>query len=369
VKRGAAHGLRKARRSYRRRNFTLVINFLEPQVFMYRESYEYYYLLGMSCLYTGDYSGGYSYFRRALDIDERVDAMLGLAAVLLRRREMDKAIRAYLDVLDVDQHNRRARRALAWLRSMDDPDTVVDWFESRRVRRILPRIGPFLPRWVSLPLGAVLVAAIVATAGPIVFDSIAGWFAPPDREGTELLSTVGRRDQLVTDVSEARYTFTDGEAARLLNRVGDYFNDRRDNLVRRELNRIALSNADAETRERALLLREYLTEPDFTTLRDNFTYQEVIDEPDLYDGVYVRWRGRVTNLEIGTDAIRFDFLAGYESRRVLDGIVPTRVEFAVLLENDQAVELIGQVEQHAQGIALRVTSIRTLAPAEIAPEE
>jgi len=369
VKRGAAHGLRKARRSYRRRNFTLVINFLEPQVFMYRDSYEYYYLLGMSCLYTGDFSGGYSYLRRALDIDERVDAMLGLAAVLLRRREMDKAIRAYLDVLDVDQHNRRARRALGWLRSMDDPDAVVDWFESRRIRRILPRIGPFLPRWVSIPAGVALTVAVAVAAGPPVADRISGWFAPPDREGTELVTTEGRRERLVTSDPEARYTFTDGEAARLLNRIGDYFNDRRDNLVRRELNRIALSNADATTRERALLLRDYLVEPDFTTLRDNFTYQEVLGEPELHDGVYVRWRGRVTNLEIGTDAIRFDFLAGYESRRVLDGIVPTRVEFAVLLENDQAVELIGQVEPHARGIALRVTSIRTLAPAEITPQQ
>jgi tetratricopeptide (TPR) repeat protein len=367
VKRGAAHGLRKARRSYRRRNFTLVINFLEPQVFMYRDSYEYYYLLGMSCLYTGDYSGGYSYLRRALDIDERVNAMLGLAAVLLRRREMDKAIRAYLDVLDVDQHNRRARRALGWLRSMDDPESVVEWFESRRVRRILPRIGPFLPSWVGVPVGVAAAAAIVVAVGPVVVDHVSRWFAPPDREGTELVSTEGSRDQLVTEVSDARYTFTEGEAARILTRIGDYFNDRRDNLVRRELNRIALSNADAGTRERALLLRDYLVEPDFTTLRDNFPYPEVFGEPDLYDGVYVRWRGRVTNLEIGTDAIRFEFLAGYESRRVLDGIVPARVEFAVLLENDQAVELIGQVERQAGGIALRVTSIRTLAPSEITP--
>jgi hypothetical protein len=222
---------------------------------------------------------------------------------------------------------------------------------------------------VSVPVGVAVVAAILVAVGPAAVDHVSGWFAPPDREGAELVGTEGRRAQLVTNVPEAQYVFTDGEAARLLNRIGDYFNDRRDNLVRRELNRIALSNADTGTRERAALLRDYLTEPDFTTLRDNFTYEEVTGEPQLHDGVYVRWRGRVTNLEIGTDAIRFDFLAGYESRRVLDGIVPTRVEFAVLLENDQAVELIGQVEQRAGGIALRVTSIRNLSPSEIAPRE
>jgi hypothetical protein len=370
VKQGAAHGLRKARRLYRRRNFTQVINFLEPQVFMYRDSYDYYYLLGMSCLYTGDYSGAYSYLRRALDIEEKADAMLGLGAALLRRRQTDQALRTYLDIIDLDNHNRRARRALQWLRGLDSPDEALDWFESNRIRKILPPLGWFIPRWISLPLIAALCVALAVIARPHLEAVMGDLFAPPDREGSEFIVPEESGDSLITPPDEERFQFTPREAERLLNRVGDYFNDRRDNMVRRELNRIRLSNASAMIRERAEMIRSYLTEPDFTTLSDNFSYQEVSDDPALYANVYVRWRGRVTNLEVGTEEITFDFLSGYHERRVLDGIVPAQVEFAVLLENDQPVELIGRIIPGAgDDFSLQVTSIRRLNPSELGLEE
>lgn len=371
MKQGAAHGLRKARRLYRRRNFTQVINFLEPQVFMYRDSYEYYYLLGMSCLYTGDYSGAYSYLRRALDIEDNVSAMLGLGAVLLRRRQTDQALRTYLDIIDLDNHNRRARRALQWLRGLNSPEEALEWFESNRVRRILPPVGWFLPRWITIPVITAAVVGATFVIRPQVESVLSDLLAPPDREGSEFIIPEETGDALVTPPDEERFQFTPREAERLLDRVGDYFNDRRDNLVRRELNRIQLSNASATIRERAELIRSYLTEPDFTSLTDNFTYEEVSEDPALYADVYVRWRGRVANLEIGTDAITFDFLAGYHERRVLEGIVPARVQFAVLLDNDQPVELIGWVQpQEDEGeFTLQVTSIRRLNPSELSLED
>ena len=94
---------------------------------MFRESWYYYNILGMSCLYTGDYAGAYSYLRRAADIDDaQTDTMLGIGAVLLRRRQIDLAIRNYLDLLDQNPQERRARKALQWIRHLDDPDEVID---------------------------------------------------------------------------------------------------------------------------------------------------------------------------------------------------------------------------------------------------
>ncbi len=338
---------------------------------MFRESYDYYYLLGMSCLYTGDYSGSYSYLRRALDIDERPNAMLGLGAVLLRRRQTDQALRTYLDIIDMDNRNRRARRALQWLRGLDQPDEAIDWFESNRIRRILPPLGWYVPRWITVPVIVAAAAAIAVAAWPIVDRMVQTVGADSDREGSELVAADRYEQNLVTAPREERFQLTSREAERLLNRIGDDFNARRDNLVRRELNRIAMSNAAPALRERAELIRDYLQEPDFSSFSDNFTFDEVRDDPALHEGVYVRWRGRVANLDIGDDAIRFDFLAGYHDRQVLDGIVPARIGFAVLLQNDEAVELIGQVEPEAEapeGFSLRITSIRRLGPSELATD-
>ncbi len=342
---------------------------------MYRDSYEYYYLLGMSCLYTGDYSGAYSYLRRALDIEENVNAMLGLGAALLRRRQTDQALRTYLDIIDLDNRNQRARRALQWLRGLDSPEEALDWFESNRIRRILPRIGLFVPRWISIPLLGAAATGLVLLLVPVVQPVVNDLFAPADREGSQFITPDESETSLITPPQEERFQLTPREAEQLLNRIGNYFNDRRDNMVRRELNRIRLSNASTVIRERAEMIRSYLTEPDFTTLSDNFTYDEVSEDPVLHADVYVRWRGRIANLETREDAIEFDLLVGYHDRRVLEGIVPARVQFAVLLENDQPVELIGRIN-HRDGdgggdgeFSLDVTSIRRLNPSELSQQE
>jgi hypothetical protein len=346
-----------------------VINLLVPQVYLFRESFDYYYLLGMSCLYTGDYAGAYSYLRRALDLDRRPDAMLGFAAALLRRRQTDVALRTYLDILDIDPHNRRAQRALRMLRNIENPEEAVEWFEDRRIRRILPPIGVYVPRAViAVGVVAVVVAGALAVrpfVGRLVDPVMETLFAPARREGMELLTRDAEQTPLTTSET-ARFMLNEREADRLFRRIGDYFNARRDNLVRRELNRIAQSNAHPRMKARAELIRDYLEVPDFTSMKDNFSFNEVIDDPRLYAGVYVRWRGRAANISVGEELIRFDLLVGYHDRRVLSGVVPVVVDFAVLLEDDQPVEVIARVEQSGeQDIRLHATSLRRLSPSEV----
>ena len=368
MKRSAERGLKKARRFFRTRKFTQVINYLEPQVFMFRQNYEYYYILGMSCLHTGDYAGSFSYLRRALDIDNCTEALLGLGAVLLRRRQTDLAIRTYLDILDIDHRNHRAKLALRWLRSIEDPEDALDWFETRRFLRILPPLGWYVPRWTAVSAGVIAAGAAIFFLYPLLLRSAEALLTPDRREGSQLLTIVDESAPLVVDdpPQEVRFVFSDRQAERLLEQIGDYFNDGRDNVVRRELNRVALSNAAPPIKNRAASLDAYLAVPDFTDFSDNFTHDEVVGDPPLYDGVFVRWRGRIANLSVGEEAIRFDLLVGYETRQVLEGIVPAELRFAVLLENDRPVELIGRIHARDGGtIALEITSIRILSPAEV----
>lgn len=365
MKRSSARNLAKAARLYRHRKYTQVITFLEPQVFLYRESYRYYYLLGMSCLYTGDYAGAFSYLQRALDIDERPEAMLGLGAVLLRRRHMDQAIRNYLDILDLDNHNRRAQRALQWLRAIESPDEVLEWFENRQIRKILPPAGWYIPSWIAVGTGAV-VAAVVVTVIVRLTILPAFSFNRELRPGSELVALTHPSEPLVETEGSYRYEFTAREVERLFSEVGEYFNAGRDNIVRRELNRIAASNAGTAIKGRAELLRDYLTVPDFSNFQDGFSYREVVAEPVLHDQVYVRWRGRIANLVVDEDRIRFDLLVGYHTGQVVEGIVPVEIDFAVVLNNNNPVEVIGLVRTAPDGVsALRGTSIRLLSQREM----
>lgn len=337
--------LRTAVRLYRRRKYTYVINLLEPQVFLFRENWTYYYTLGMSCLYTGDFAGAYSYLRRAADLDpERAETFLGIGVVLLRRRQIDVAIQNYLDLIDKDPQNRRAKRALHWIRTLERPDEVVDWFEDGRIDRILPPRGLYVPKGVSITVVIALIAGGTVLFGPAVASFIGDILPRRERrEGSNVL-TFPEDTQRISDENGEVFEFTGDEIDRILTDVMDAFNDGRDNYVRRELNRIALSNASPRVKEQTALLEEYLVPPDFVSMQDNFSYEEVAAYPTLYEGVFVKWRGRIANLVIGEDEITFDFLVGYDSGSVLDGIVPVRIPFAVLLDNGGTVELIGLIQ-------------------------
>ncbi|MFP4330634.1 MAG: tetratricopeptide repeat protein [Spirochaetaceae bacterium] len=356
-------GLNRGRRLFRRRKYAEVISLLEPQVFIYRENPDYFELLGLSCLYTGDYAGAYSYLRRVEQMEpERLHIINALAAVALRRRETEEALRLWLKVLDQDSRNRIARRGLDFLRSSDDPAQIISVFEEGKGKKFLP------PEPVTVPLSVwvfILLAGVLALA-TVTVPPLLSWIEQQrgePREGVELVELPREGERLATE-GEFRLILTEDELASTLRRAREYFNEYRDNLAQREINRILASNASVPLKERARLLEQYLREPDFTSFDDNFGYSEVAEESWLYRNTYVRWSGTASNIEFGEEQIRFDFLVGYQDRRVLEGVVPAYLEFAALLDGGEAIEVIAEVElpEDEPGFALRVTSIRKIAP-------
>ncbi len=332
---------------------------------MFRESYRYYYLLGMSCLHTGDYAGAYSYLQRAVNLESEPAARLGLAAVFLRRRQTDEALRVYLDILEQHENNQRAKRALEWLREVESPEETFDWFDSGRIKRILPPIGPFVPRRVVLVV-FVLAAAILLFINRESLMRIPELVLRQDSRSGSEFTQISPDTPIVDDESTSRYVLSEREIEALFADMRRDFDDRRDNRVRLSINRIVLSNATEQVKARARYLLDFLEQPTFTSFGDGFEFQEVAADPPLFDGVYVRWRGRVANLVIGEETISFDLLVGYESGQVLLGTIPSRLDFTVLLRNNDPVELIGRVRSDLDPFSLETVSIRVLSPGEIA---
>ena len=362
-----ANALTTARRLFRARRYTQTINFLEPQVFLFRQNGEYYYLLGMSCLYKGDYAGAASYLERANDIERNPRAVLGLAATSLRRRRTDKALEQYLEVLDLDPANRQATRALDWLRRVDPNEDIVDWYD-QRIADFLPRRPIRVPAGVWIAAVAGTIALLVVFGSPTLVRVVERVSSTRfQRPGVELLDI---RDEVVAldaSAQDPRYQLSVAEAERLFREVGRLFNAGRDNRVRRELNRIALSNAGAALKTRAELVTDLLQEPDFTNFTDNYDLQTVRSELQLHAGVFVRWSGRATNVVVGEDTIGFDLLVGFVSGKILEGIVPVELDFAFLLEGNRSVEVIGAIAPDPTvdgGLRLRGSQIRLLAPGE-----
>jgi hypothetical protein len=355
--------LSRADRLLRSRKYSRVISLLESQVFLYRDNFTFYRVLGTACLYVGDFGGAYSYLQRAQQIkggDTRVE--LGLAAVHLRRREVPEALALWLSILDRDPTNREARRGLALIRRTEDTSEYVTMAESGKLRRFFPRTGFYVPLWVPAGAAGLLLVAAGVSLLPTVIANLARE-PVPTREGAQTITTRELPDDLTDFTGEFRYIYTDEQIERLIARVGELFNTFRDNLARRESNRILLSNASPLVKERVRLVRSYFRTPTFVDFRDNFTYDEVAAEPWLYDGCHVRWSGQTSNISVTSEAISFTLLVGYESERILEGTVPVVVPFSADVQPGP-VELIGQVDYKDDEITLVATSIRRLAPGQ-----
>lgn len=357
-----ARGLRAAERLYRQGRYGEVIRHLEPQVFAYRENPRFYELLGFSCLRTGDYGGAYSFLSRSSQLDRDNPRVLdALAVAELKRRRPTDAIQTWLDALELDSGDKLAKKGLNLVRQAENPTALAQDLSEREVRALLPpspRRGLLLRRLAIV--GAVVIA--VGVGGYLV--SMSGILTqeegPPPREGEELARFNQEPDSWIGYEGEFRYVFTEDEVERIFDRAAGYFHNFRDNMARREINRILNSNASSAVKERASLLTEYIQTPDFSSFQDNFAYDDVVSEPWLYQGCYVRWRGRVANLSVG-ETISFDLMVGYEDGRVLEGVVSAVVPFGVSIDAGESVEIIGQVEVEKDRLTrIEVVSIRRL---------
>ena len=136
----AGNVLNKAASLLRRKKYAQVIRILEPQVFRFRQNSQYYYILGMSYLYTGDIAGAGTYMKRVVQLSpDNIEARLAVAAIHVKLGQNQKAIETWLEVLESDPSNKTAKRGLDLLRqSADNPEILENVLSSAQFSKILP---------------------------------------------------------------------------------------------------------------------------------------------------------------------------------------------------------------------------------------
>jgi hypothetical protein len=341
-----------AARLFRARKFPEVIRVLEPQVFRFRESFDYFLLLGLSCLHTGDVGGAQSYLGRARQLNgDDVRPLLGLAAIHFKKAEAEQALKVWLEVLEGDPGNRIARRGMGILRKGFSPERLQEYASSGRMRSLLPPLPPRAR--AGLVIGILLAVCAVAAGAFIGYTWLTA--GRSDRPGVSAVEIPADLPRLIDAGTQASYVLTERQVTQGFQRAKKLLLAYRDNLAVLEINRILLSNAALPVKERARLLKGFVARPTFTTFRDGFPYGSVLREPELYDGASVLWRGKVANLAAGKDEVRFDLLVGYEQERELQGIVPVVLRFAADLQNGVPLEVLAQVT--AVGGILRLEGI------------
>ena len=349
--------LAEARALFRARKFPDVIRVLEREVFRYREEFEYFHLLGFACLRAGDFGGAFSYLSRAHQLDEDdVNVKLGLAAIYLRRSEDERALKQWLSVLETHPSNPIARRGMTLLRKGMTPDLLQEVIDSGRLKTLYP---PLPSRGRALRV-LVIGLAVLAVSG-------IGWFAfkslparGVERPGIDVISLPLGLPRLIDAGTDFAYIMNERDVRDTFQKAKDDLLAWRDNRAAVAINRILLSNAASAVKERARMLKGFITPASFDTLRDAFSYAAVSPRPALYDGCTVRWKGKIANLKAGASAITFDLLVGYDSEKELQGVVPVTLGFAIDLDNGTALEVLGQVVADGATLSLNGIAVHRL---------
>jgi tetratricopeptide (TPR) repeat protein len=342
----------KATRFLRRRKYDRAIKLLEPEVVNYRGSYTYYYIMGLSYLRTGIFNYAFDYFRRAHEVsrERNVPALQGLGVLHLRRGDTKRALDCYLKVQELDERNRVAKKALRVIRKYSGTEDLRGWAASTQIRGLFPPFPaePITKSTFLVPF-AWLLAAGALTYGGLIWRGVLPMPIKIDLHTTKRAGFASsaleseERQKPVEVGGSYRYVLTRDQVLSTYEQARELFNKRRDEAAKVPLNRILESNATEAVKGKARLLMSYMDEPGFDTLRDRFAYGEVKQEPALYRGCYVIWRGMATNLVREESSTSFDFLVGYDTRSTLLGIVPVKFMFSIAVNPEQPLEVLGRV--------------------------
>jgi hypothetical protein len=336
----------KAARLVRHRNYDGAIKLLEAEENRYFGSFTYFYLLGVSYLYSQVFRMALTNFKLAREQKMRdPSVLLGLAVLYLNRGDTDKALDLYLEVQELDENNKIAKRALKIIRKYPGPENISAWIDSGK----LPVLFPPLPKLPSLPSGiirGVVVLALLA-AGAVVVVTKTGILplgAGSERNGAEGIELLREEENAPMQIDGGyRYVLTRKEVLDKYNEARKLFTSYHDEKARVNLNHLLESNCPEPVKNKARLLLSYMEVPGFDTLKDRFSYDEVIREPALYRDCHVIWRGIASNLNVGQSRTSFDFLVGYDTRRTVEGIVRVDYDFAIPVNPERPVEILGRI--------------------------
>ena len=209
--------VQKAKRDLRARNFSKVIAALEPHVTEYRESFDFYYTLGLACLYAGDVGGAGSYFERARKIRlQDPNLKIAQAAFFIRKNDVTRGLEYTLDALDAQPNDRHAKKMLSLIRKYGDEETIAEWIRNGKIRKFYPPLG-LHPAFIFS-----LFFIVLALVGICIF--VAKMNAPISYSGkradlSQFAITKSDRQNAIEDRGIFHYEFRDEDVVELYKKI------------------------------------------------------------------------------------------------------------------------------------------------------
>ena len=280
--------------------------------------------------------------------------LLGQAIIFLRRGDTKRALQYYLDVKDYEPSNKIADKAIEFIRHNNDFDEICRYFETGKIQQFYPPLGPNPHKkfYVIVPV----VAFVLGVAMTFCFIPKQNYNGKRKNLEALALTSVEKENLQEKDLTSQsfNYILSSKDISKSYKNAIDYFQSGNDNLAQREINRLLNSNASFSIKQKCQVLMSYLEVPTFDSLKDNFSYKQVAEEPLLYLDCWVVWSGRLSNSTVNPDgSYSCQLLVGYENMKTVDGIVNVHFDKEPALLSDQAVKILGQIDFEDSNVVLK----------------
>lgn len=350
-----------------RRKFTECLYELESSVDLYRDSFSYYLVGGVACLYLNDFGNANLYFQKARQYRQTdVALLLGQAVLYLRHGDTDRAIQYYLDVLDIDRNNKVAKKGIAFIREKGTYEEIFRLIDSNGLKKFYPPLG-FNPSVVlALFFTAFLAVSVFVGVNfflPNLSHSIIFRHSGNGLEAADFsLSDSQLKDGVVAaDYADGQFAYilSESEVERLYKNVYKHATEpykgddtlHRTNLARSEANVILNSNASEVFKVKVQEIvdaidadREHA--PNFSTIIDNFSCEDVIADMIRYDGCYVVWTGMLASPVTVNGVYKCNFLVWDDNIERLFGNFDLYFQKppATPISGDRIVQILARVK-------------------------
>ena len=342
--------LNKAAILAKKRNYEGALTALKYEEERYYGSFKYYYLYGIICLYAGNFAEAHENFNLARKIKiNDPNLNLGFAVLYLKRMDTVQAVHYYLEVQELDKNNKLAKKALAIIRKYSAGEALSDWMTENLSKLFPPIPVNYITQKTIINIAIILVAVVILFFGIIKAKANPNSFKKGKRPTSDYVLTNQERKETVQVDGYYKYILTRDQAISLYDKALSLFSSYRDEEAKKSLNRILESNASDGLKSRARLLMDNTQVPGFDNFKkaDNPALADVRSEPVIYRNVHAIWKGMATNVEVTDEGTTFDLLVGYDTRKVLEGIVPVVFSIPVSINTEKPLEVLGKITLNA----------------------
>jgi len=303
------------------------------------------------------YTENYYHAKFCLDIINEKGKMgahefLLAAFVYARRNDKEKTIKALCDVLEIDPSNRKAKDVLEYIRVKGRDLSIGDDEFFDRLKPSEPFLIPF--KKIGIIFIAIILAIGLGIGGYFGFKKIASFIKNRSSRDNSAIYNVNLPDYNPNileepQVSGDKYSFTENQIKVMFEQI------KRDMVQEKfveaiiSINKLRLSNTSAQVKLKVDMLADMIETPDYALFQNKITFDQFVSEKPIYQGVFVKWQGRVINSNNHPDRIVFDLVMGDEELGVINGIIKVVFLRPVIAVNNENIIVFGRIKTDSNG--------------------